>query len=261
MNVGRMMNKVAMITGAGSGIGRATAMLMAQEGATVIIADIDRNSAEMVARDVIDAGNNAEAVHLDVSDASAWEHTMEKVLAKYQQLDVLVNNAGITLAKPVHLASLEDWRKVLAVNLDGVFLGTKQAIRTMKNGGSIVNVSSVSGIKPSAGAAAYCTSKAAIRMFSKTVAIECADANTGIRVNVVTPGGVKTPLWEKEDFFQQLINEHGSSEAAFSVMEGKIPSQRFYTSEEVAQTIFYLTSDESAHVTGAEIILDRGHTG
>lgn len=149
----------------------------------------------------------------------------------------------------------------MSVNLDGVFLGTKHAIDAMGTGGSIVNVASVSGITPSAGAAAYCASKAAVRMFSKTAAIECADANNGVRVNVVTPSGVKTPMWEKEEFFRALMDEHGGIEGAYAAMAGDTPSHQFFSPEEVAETILYLASDESSHLTGTEIVLDRGHTG
>jgi NAD(P)-dependent dehydrogenase (short-subunit alcohol dehydrogenase family) len=131
----------------------------------------------------------------------------------------------------------------------------------MTNGGSIVNVASVSGITPSAGAAAYCASKAAIRMFSKVVAIECADNNSGIRVNTVTPGGVRTPMWEEEEFFRALVDEHGGSEAAFAALEGEARSHQFFSPEAVAETILYLASDDASHLTGVEIVLDRGHTG
>ena len=142
-----------------------------------------------------------------------------------------------------------------------MFLGTKHAIDAMKNRGSIVNVASVSGITSGGGAAAYCTSKAAVRMFSKSVAIECADAQTDIRVNCVAPGGVKTPMWEKEEFFRKLVDQHGGMDEAFSMISGESPSHQFFSPEEVAQTIMFLVSDESSHLTGTEIVLDRGHTG
>ena len=200
-------------------------------------------------------------MEFDVADDTSWESVITVVLEQHDRLDVLVNNAGISVSKSVADSSLEDWRKVMAVNLDGMFLGTKHAIVAMKSGGSIINVASVSGIKPSAGASAYCASKAAVRMFSKTVAIECADAGTGIRVNVVTPGGVKTPMWEEQQFFKDLMAEHGGVEEAYAAMAGDTPSHQFSTPEEIADTILYLASDESSHLTGTEIVLDRGHTG
>ena len=258
---GRVEEKVAVITGAGSGIGRATATLLAIEGAKVVCADIDLGAAQSSVKMIAEEGGEATALKLDVADENAWESALDAVLGQYKRLDMLVNNAGISVSKPIVEMTLDEWRKVMAVNLDGVFLGTKHAIAVMMNGGSIVNVASVSGITPSAGASNYCASKAAVRIFSKTAAIECADAKNGIRVNVVTPGGVKTPMWEKEEFFKALIDEHGGTEEAYAAMAGDTPSHQFFSPEEVAQTILYLASDESSHLTGTEIVLDRGHTG
>ena len=228
-----------------------------------MVADVAVAAAQAVANEIVATGGNAKAVLLDVANEANWRQAIEQALKYCQRLDVLVNNAGISFAKPIDEMTLDEWRKVMNVNLDGVFLGTKRAIRAMKTsgGGSIINVASVSGIKPSPTASAYCASKAAIRMFSKTAAIECADAKTGIRVNVVTPGGVKTPMWEKMDFFQGMIAQTGGTEKAFAAMEGEAASQNFFTAEEVASTILYLASDESSHLTGTEIVLDRGHTG
>jgi NAD(P)-dependent dehydrogenase (short-subunit alcohol dehydrogenase family) len=127
-------------------------------------------------------------------------------------------------------------------------------------GGSIVNVASVSGITPMGGAMAYCASKAAVRMLSRAVAIECADARNGVRVNTVTPGGVRTPMWEKEGLFRALVHEHGGVEEAFAALSGTSPSQQFFSAEEIARTILYLASDDSAHLSGVEIVVDRGHS-
>ena len=215
MSTGRVNSKIALVTGAGSGIGRATAILLAQEGATVIVSDINPEAAERVASEIRDAGGAAEGIRLDVADESAWMAVIEGILSRYQRLDVLVNNAGVSFAKPIAETTIDEWKRVLAVNLDGVFLGTKHAILAMKSrgGGSIINVASVSGITPYPEASAYGASKAAVRHFSKVAAIECADARTGIRVNVVTPGGVKTPMWESMGFFQELVAKQGGMEA------------------------------------------------
>jgi NAD(P)-dependent dehydrogenase (short-subunit alcohol dehydrogenase family) len=252
---------VVLITGAGSGIGRATAILLASEGAVVLVADISVDAAQAVADEIAATGGKAETVLLDVAKEGDWRHAIEQAFQNHERLDVLVNNAGISFAKPIDQMTLDEWQKVLSVNLDGVFLGTKHAIAAMKKsgGGSIVNLASVSGIKPSPTASAYCASKAAIRMFSKTAAIECADAKTGIRVNLVTPGGVKTPMWEKMEFFQGIVAQTGGTEKAFAALEGATASQKFFTAEEVASSILYLASDESSHLTGTEIVLDRGH--
>jgi NAD(P)-dependent dehydrogenase (short-subunit alcohol dehydrogenase family) len=236
--------------------------LLAEEGATVLVADINAAAAEKVAIEIRGGQGKAKSLELNVADESAWMAVLDKALAAHQRVDILVNNAGVSFAKPIADMTLDEWRRVLSVNLDGVFLGTKYAIRAMKGrGGSIVNVASVSGITPYPGASAYAASKAAIRLFSKIAAIECADAKTGIRVNVVTPGGVKTPMWETMDFFQDLVARHGGREEAFAALAGAGPSHEFFSAEEVARTILYLASDEAAHLTGVEIVLARGHAG
>ena len=259
MNSGRVTGKIALVTGSGSGIGRATAILMAQEGATVVAADIDQSASLSVAKEILSGGGRAEVAQLDVTDESVWQVTIAKILANHNHLDILVNVAGISLSKPIAETSFAEWRQVVAVNLDGVFLGIRQAISAMKEGGSIINVASVSGITPFGGAAAYCSSKAAIRMLSKAAAIECADAENGIRINLVTPGGVKTPMWDKQPFFQDLVSQHGGTEEAFAAMAGDVPSQQFFSAAEVAETIVYLASDASSQLTGTEVVLDRGH--
>jgi NAD(P)-dependent dehydrogenase (short-subunit alcohol dehydrogenase family) len=258
-----VQDKVALVTGAGSGIGRATAILLSKEGATVLVADINEQAAQAVVGDITDGGGKAEPLAMDVADEGAWRRAVERILAAHRGLDIVVNNAGVSFAKPVADMSLDEWRRVLAVNLDGVFLGTKHGIRAMQagTGRSIVNVASVSGIKPFAGASAYGASKAAVRLLSKVAAIECADARNGVRVNVVSPGGVKTPMWETMDFFRSLAVEHGGAEEAFAALAGSSPSQQFFAADEVARTIVYLASDEASHLTGVEVVMDRGHTG
>jgi 3(or 17)beta-hydroxysteroid dehydrogenase len=260
---GRVHAKIALVTGAGSGIGRATAILLAHEGATVTVSDIDIHAAEAVASEIRNGGGVAEATRLDVADESSWIAVIEGILTRHMRIDVLVNNAGLSFAKPIAETTLDEWRKVLKVNLDGVFLGTKHAILAMRSrgGGSIINVASVSGVDAYPEASAYGSSKAAVRHFSKIAAIECADAKTGVRVNVVTPGGVKTPMWESMDFFRNLVSQHGGTEQAFAAMAGASPSHQFSTPEDIARTILYLASDESAHLTGLELVIAQGHAG
>jgi 3(or 17)beta-hydroxysteroid dehydrogenase len=263
MSRGKVQGKLALVTGAGSGIGRATAILLAREGATVVAADLNEPAAQAVAAEIASVGGKAEPLRLDVTDEAAWQRAMEHTLSAHRRLGVLVNNAGIPFGKSVADTSLEEWRRVLAVNLDGVFLGTRHGIRAMQasGGGSIVNVASVSGIKPFAGASAYGAAKAAVRLLSKVAAIECQDAENGVRVNVVTPGGVKTPMWEAMAFFRDLAARHGGTEEAFAALAGAVPSQLFFSAEEVAKAVLSLASDESAHLTGVELVRDRGHTG
>jgi 3(or 17)beta-hydroxysteroid dehydrogenase len=260
---GRVSSKIALVTGAGSGIGKATAILLAQEAATVIVSDIDADAAERVASEIRDGGGAAEGMRLDVADESGWKAVIEGIVTRLQRLDVLVNNAGVSFARPIAETALDEWQRVLGVNLDGVFLGTKHAILAMRSrgGGCIINLASVSGITPYPEASAYGASKAAVRHFSKIAAIECADANTGIRVNVVTPGGVKTPLWKSMEFFRDLVAEKGGTEQAFAAMAGTSASNQFSSPEDIARTILYLASDESAHLTGLELVIAQGHVG
>src|SRR5262249_4749013 len=157
----------------------------------------------------------------DVTAETAWHEVMGHVVQRHGRLDVLVNCAGISATGAIADLPLADWRRVLAVNVEGVLLGTQHAIRVMRRhgqGGSIVNISSVSGIKAQPGAVAYCTSKAAIRMLSKVAALECQQNGDPIRVNTVCPGGVKTPMWRTEPFFQELMAQTGSEEGAFQAM-------------------------------------------
>jgi NAD(P)-dependent dehydrogenase (short-subunit alcohol dehydrogenase family) len=262
MNRGCVQEKVALVTGAGSGIGRATAALLAREGATLVVADVNEPAAQAVAAEIVSSGGKAESLCMDVTKEAMWQEATERIHSANGRLDILVNNAGVPFGKPVADTSLEEWRRVLAVNLDGVFLGTRYGIRAMQaGGGSIVNVASVSGIKPFAGASAYGAAKAAVRLLSKIAALECQDARNGVRVNVVTPGGVKTPMWAAMDFFRGLVAAHGGAEEAFAAMAGVVPSQQFFSAEEVARTVLYLASDQSAHLTGVELVMDRGHTG
>jgi NAD(P)-dependent dehydrogenase (short-subunit alcohol dehydrogenase family) len=229
----------------------------------MLVADLNEPVARAAAAEVTAAGGKAESLPLDVTQEAAWQGATEHALATHGRLDVVVNSAGVPFGGQVAETSLEEWRSVLAVNLDGVFLGTKYGIRAMRagKGGSIVNVASVSGIKPFAGAAAYGASKAAVRLLSKVAAIECQDAGNGVRVNVVTPGGVKTPMWLAMDFFRKLADEHGGAEGAFAALAGSVPSHQFFTAEEVARTVLYLASDESSHLSGVELVMDRGQTG
>jgi NAD(P)-dependent dehydrogenase (short-subunit alcohol dehydrogenase family) len=260
---GRVAGKVALVTGAASGIGRATALALAEHGAAVACGDLDLAGAEQVAAAITAAGGTAWPCRLDVTAEPAWQAAVEDVLRRQGRLDVAVNCAGISAACPVAELTLDDWRRVLAVNLEGVVLGTKHAIRAMRQGGrggSIVNVSSVSGIKAQAGASAYCASKAAVIMFSRVAALECLKAGDKIRVNTVSPSGVKTPMWKTMPFFQELMAKEGGEEAAFAAMERAHPQGRFALPEEVALGILYLASDESSYVTATDLAVDNGDT-
>lgn len=260
MSTGRVRAKTALVTGAASGIGRAAAERLAEEGARVVCTDLDLRRTEGVAEGIRKRGGSAEAAVLDVTDEAAWESVIARAVER-GPLDVLVSSAGVAQATPTAETSLDDWRRVLAINLDGVFLGTKHALRHMTGagrGGSLVHIASATGLRAVAGAAAYSASKAAVIAFSRSVARECLAAGNGIRVNSVCPGGVKTPLWRAMGFFAQLVARHGSEEAAFAAMAGATPAKRFAEPAEIAEAILYLASDESRFVTGTELVVDGG---
>jgi len=251
---------LALVTGAASGIGAASARLLASKGAHVFAGDLDLKGVDQLATDEREKGNQCTAIQLDVSSQRDWTQFCEQASASDTKWKVLVNAAGISITKPLATISYEEWSRVMRVNLDGAFFGIQAAMRSMHSGGSITNVASVSGTKPFGGAAAYCTSKAALRMLTKTAAIECADAANGIRVNLVTPGGVKTPMWQKEAFFQDLIKEHGSTEKAFEALSGARPSAAFCEANDVAEAIVMLSNTENATMNGVEVVLDQGNT-
>lgn len=242
----RLKNKTALITGAAQGIGRACAELFAQEGATVYLTDINDELGKEVAQKL-----QASYIHLDVSSEADWD----KALSHVKQLDILVNNAGITgldlgLQDPEH-AALESWRQIHAVNMDGVFLGCKKAIQAMKTrGGSIVNISSRSGIVGIPGAAAYASSKASVRNHTKSVALYCCQKNYPIRCNSVHPAAILTPMWEA-----MLGSDR---ERALQSLARDIPMQRLGKPEEVAYAVLFLASDESSYITGTELTIDGG---
>ncbi|MBY0312704.1 MAG: SDR family oxidoreductase [Phycisphaerales bacterium] len=255
----RLRGKVALVTGAARGIGAACARALASEGASVWVTDILDDLAAAVAREI---GPSARHAHLDVRDETQWSSVIDRITSASGGLDVLLNNAGVTgfdppdgPQDPEH-ASLDSWRQVHAVNSDGTFLGCKHAIRVMKpptgRGGSIINVSSRSGLVGIAGAAAYASSKAAIRNHTKSVALYCAQQHYGIRCNSIHPGAILTPMWDA-----MLGDGPERAEAIAEIAEG-VPLGRMGKPEDVAHLVVYLASDESGYMTGSELTLDGG---
>ncbi len=259
MQPGKLADRVALITGAASGIGRATAMLFAQEGARVAVSDCHFNEAQRTA----EACPQSRAYSLDITSEADWESVIQAVTVELGPVDIVINCAGISAASPLVDTDREEWRRVMDVNLDGAFLGTKHALQNMrknKRKGSIVNVASASGSKARPGAAAYCCSKAAMIMLTRCAALECLQAGEAIRVNSVSPGAVKTPLWGTMPFFQELMRTQGGEEAAFAAMLQDSPLERWAEPGEIAAGILYLASDDALFVTGTNLVLDGGDT-
>ena len=253
----RLDGKIALVTGAASGIGEAIAQAFVAEGAVVILSDIADDAGS---KKTASLGSTASYIHLDVREEGDWENCVNRILRQHGKFDVLVNNAGITgfeqnsaLHDPEHV-SLEDWHAVLATNLDGVFLGCKHAIRAMRTQGtgSIINISSRSGLVGIPGAAAYAASKAAVRNHTKTVALYCAEQGWKIRCNSIHPGAILTPMWEP------MLGTGREREERIAALVKDTPLRRFGTSEEVAALAVVLASDEVTFMTGTEITLDGG---
>ena len=253
----RLDNKVALVTGAARGIGEAVARAFVREGARVLVTDVRDDLGGEVAASL---GGAAAYLRLDVREEADWERAMDAVTDRWGRLDVLVNNAGITgfedgpVAHDPEHATLEDWRAVHRTNLDGVFLGCKHAIRAMRPGGagSIVNVSSRSGLVGVPAAAAYASSKAAVRNHTKSVALYCAEQGIAIRCNSVHPAAVVTPIWEP------MLGDGPDREDRMRALTADTPLRRFGTVEEVAAVVVMLASDEAAYMTGSEITIDGG---
>jgi len=248
--MGRLDGKVALISGAARGMGRAEAVLFAAEGAKVAIADVADEEGRAVAADI---GADAIYLHLDVTSEQDWADAVSAVADVFGHINVLVNNAGIAEGGSVEDTDLATWRRVHAVDLDGVFLGCKYAIAHIhaSGRGSIVNISSIAGIIAGHNMAAYNSAKAAVRHLTKSVALHCAKQNYGIRCNSVHPAFVRTPILDP------LVDRFGA-EDAYAKLGRQIPLGRIGEPAEVAYGVLYLASDESSFMTGAELELDGG---
>ncbi len=252
--MGRVTGKVAIVTGGASdpGLGRTTALFLAREGATVVVTDIDAEGADKTAADIRRAGGKAIALAQDVTSESRWQEVIASTASSYGRLDVLVNNAGIAVLKPIAELTLADFNRQITVNLTSVFLGCKYAMAQMKEngGGSIINLSSIAGLVGVPTGAAYSASKGGVRLLTKCVAIE--GGPNGIRCNSVHPGFIWTNM--------QAASVQASSQQAPRPAGPAIPLGRMGQPEDVAHCILYLAADESNYVTGAEFTVDAGLT-
>lgn len=248
----RLQGKIAVITGAGTGIGKTTALRFAKEGAKVVVTDINLENVKKTADEIQQSGGEALALHHDVSHEDSWTQVVESSLSAYGQIDILFNNAGIYFIKPLAETTLDEFNRMMSINVTSVFLGMKHVMPLMakKGGGAVINASSVAGLKGAAGHIAYGASKGAVRIMTKDAAVEYAPAN--VRVNSIHPAYINTAM------------------GAYAVNTAKIPESelaeivaplgRFGTVEEVANLVVFLASDESSFSTGAEFILDGGAT-
>jgi NAD(P)-dependent dehydrogenase (short-subunit alcohol dehydrogenase family) len=249
--MGRLDGKVALISGGARGQGATEAQFFAREGARVVLGDILDEAGRDVEAVIRGGGGEATYVHLDVTSEAHWRAAVDTAVQRYGQLHVLVNNAGILLRKTIEEMTIEEWDRIMAINLKGVFLGTKHAIPAMRRagGGSIINISSTAGLVGSPGeTSAYIASKGGVRLFTKATAIQ--HAKDKIRCNSVHPGPVATEMirdtLENPDLWAQRLR--------------RLPMGRAATPEDVAYGVLYLASDESSYVTGSELVIDGGTT-
>jgi cyclopentanol dehydrogenase len=248
---GRLAGKVALISGGAKGQGAAETRLFVREGASVVFGDILDDEGKKVEAEIRGAGGQATYVHLDVTRETDWRAAVATAVERYGKLDVLVNNAGILLRARIEDTSEADWDRIMAINVKGVFLGTKCAIPAMRRagGGAIVNISSTAGLVGSPqGTAAYTATKGAVRLFTKSTAIQHARDN--IRANSVHPGPIAT----------DMIADSMANEEHWKERLRRLPMGRAGTVDEVAYGVLYLASDEASYVTGSELVIDGGTT-
>ena len=246
----RLAGKVALVSGAASGMGQSEATIFAREGAKVVVADILEMEGKQVAEKIAAGGGQARFVKLDVTSEAEWDAAVKAAVGAFGKLDVLVNNAGISGTYDTDMLSSAAWDKVMAVNAKGVFLGMKAAIPLMKKagGGAIVNISSISGFVGQDGVhMAYNASKGAVRIMTKTAAVQYA--GDGIRVNSVHPG-----------FMPPMRTSKTSADPTWRAkMLGAVPMKREGRVEEVAHAVLFLASDEASYITGTELVVDGGY--
>jgi 3(or 17)beta-hydroxysteroid dehydrogenase len=257
--MGRVDDKIALVTGGASGLGRAIALRLAAEGAQVVITDLKRSLGESLAAEA-----GLTFLTQDVCDESRWNEIVTQVEQQFGALHILVNNAGIVgsvqSADP-ESASLESWRQIFAVNVEGVFLGCRTAIPALRRsrGGAIINIASIAGIQAVPEAMAYGASKAAVRYITRAVALHCARTGSGIRCNSVHPGNIRTPLLEQA--MADLAQHRGVPvEEIVRAFKSESPQGDFQEPADVAEAVLFLASDLSKHITGIQLVVDGGNS-
>jgi NAD(P)-dependent dehydrogenase (short-subunit alcohol dehydrogenase family) len=257
---GQVQGKVALVTGGASGIGAACAELLAREGASVAVTDVDELKGPEVVASIKKAGHEATFWHHDVTSEPRWIEIVAEVEKRYGRLDILVSNAGIGIFVPsITDMSLADWQRQNAINLDGVFLSVKHCLPLMRKtgGGSIIMMSSLAGLRGAPGLSAYSATKGGVRLFAKAIAMECASAGDGIRVNSVHPGVIVTPIWGK---IPTEAQGRGQNAPIDPEERAKIatPLARAGQASEIANGVLFLASDASSYMTGTELVIDGG---
>ena len=246
----RLEGKVALISGGARGMGAAEARLFASEGAKVVLGDVLESEGQQVEAEIAEAGGEAVFVHLDVTSEADWQQAVDTAIERFGGLHILVNNAGIWNGGNVETQTIDGWDRIMDINAKGVFLGTRAAIPAMRESGSgsIVNISSVAGIIGSVGATAYNASKGAVRILTKSTAVQYA--GEGIRCNSVHPGPIET----------QMIREVYPDDETRNSRVSAIPMGRMGEMDDVAKGVLFLASDEASYMTGSELVIDGGAT-
>ncbi|MGB5949197.1 MAG: SDR family oxidoreductase [Parvibaculum sp.] len=265
--MGRVSGKIALITGAGSGIGRGAALALAAEGAKIVASDVDDKGLAETADLIVKAGGAVSTYHQDVTSEARWAEIVEDIRKTEGALHVLVNNAGIGIGADIFQMSYEDWRRQMAINVDGVFFGVKHAIPLIaaSGGGSVINISSVAGLQGAPGLAGYCATKGAVRLFTKAVALECAQAKMNVRVNSVHPGIIDTAIWQKipqggVGAMRSELIPAGANAIDPNMIAATTPLGYAGLPADIAAGIVFLASDESRYMTGSELVIDGGIT-
>lgn len=251
MAEGRVSGKTALVTGGASGIGAAIATALSEEGANVVISDLDEAAGEARAASL----KNAVYLRHNVTNESDWEACIAATCDRFASFEVLVNNAGVMPAtKTIEETSYDEWKRVMSVNIDGVFLGVKHGIGAMKEkGGSIINLSSIMGLIGEAIVGAYSASKGGVRLFTKSSAVECANLGYPIRINSIHPGYIDAGM------FAAMADEFGADSLRQS-FAARTPMKRLGKAEEIANGVLFLASDEASFSTGSELVIDGGYT-
>ena len=253
----RVKNKVAIVTGGASGLGKSSAKLLAREGAKIVVSDIDEEGGKKVVQQIKEDGGEAIFIKQDVAKEDEWKNVIETTLETYGKLHILANSAGIGLGGTVEDVTLEDWKNLIDINLNGTFLGTKYGIKGMRKtdeGGSIINFSSIEGLIGDPNLPAYNASKGGVTIFTKSAALHCAKQGYGIRINSIHPAYIWTPMVEN------FLKAQGDVEEGKKQLESLHPIGHLGEPDDIGYGVVYLASDESKFMTGSELVIDGGYT-